>query len=115
MSDKPEERTEKTVEEKKPVPQDQFVTTEHRITLDGKEIAYTVTTGTMVLKEESEKTGDKAGEAEGEKPKATVFFVAYTLKDVNDTAQRPITFSFNGGPGSASVWRHLGLLGPRAW
>jgi carboxypeptidase C (cathepsin A) len=72
-----------------------------------------VTTGTLVLKEESEKTGDKAGEAEGEKPKATVFFVAYTLKDVDNTAQRPITFSFNGGPGSASVWLHLGALGPR--
>jgi carboxypeptidase C (cathepsin A) len=113
MSDKPEEHAEKPVEEKKPVPQDQLVTTEHRLTLDGKEIAYTVTTGTLVLKEESEKTGDKAGEAEGEKPRATVFFVAYTLKDVDDSAQRPITFSFNGGPGSASVWLHLGALGPR--
>jgi len=113
MSDKAEERTEKPVEEKKPAPHDQLVTTEHRIFLDGKEIAYTVTTGTLVLKEESEKTGDKAGEAEGEKPKATVFFIAYTLKDVNDTAQRPVTFSFNGGPGSASVWLHLGALGPR--
>ncbi len=113
MSDKPEERTEKPAEEKKPVPQDQLVTTEHRLTLDGKEIAYTVTAGTLVLKEESEKTGDKAGEAEGEKPKATVFFVAYTLKDTDDSAKRPITFSFNGGPGSSSVWLHLGVLGPR--
>jgi carboxypeptidase C (cathepsin A) len=113
MSDKPEERTEKPVEEKKPVPQDQLAITEHHLTLDGKEITYTVTAGTLVLKEESEKAGDKAGEAEGEKPKATVFFVAYTLKDVDDTAQRPITFSFNGGPGSSSVWLHLGVLGPR--
>jgi carboxypeptidase C (cathepsin A) len=113
MSDKPAEHAEKPAEEKKPVPQDQLVTTEHQITLDGKEITYIVTTGTLVLKEESEKTGDKAGEAEGEKPKATVFFVAYTLKDVDDTAHRPITFSFNGGPGSASVWLHLGALGPR--
>ena len=113
MSDKPEGLAEKPREEKKPAPHDQLVTTEHRITLDGKEIAYTVTTGTLVLKEESEKTGDKAGEAEGEKPKATVFFVAYTLKNVDDTAKRPITFSFNGGPGSASVWLHLGALGPR--
>ena len=113
MSDKPAETAEKPAEEKKPAPHDQLVTTEHRLTLDGKEIIYTVTTGTLVLKEESEKTGDKAGESEGEKPKATVFFVAYTLKDVDDAAQRPITFSFNGGPGSASVWLHLGALGPR--
>jgi carboxypeptidase C (cathepsin A) len=113
MSDKPAEHTEKPAEEKKPVPQDQLVTTEHRLMLEGKEIAYTVTTGTLVLKEESEKTGDKSGEAEGEKPRATVFFVAYTLKDVDDTTKRPITFSFNGGPGSASVWLHLGALGPR--
>ncbi len=113
MSDKSEERAERPVEEKKPVPQDQLVTTEHHLALDGKDITYTVTTGTLVLKEESEKIDDKAGEAEGEKPKATVFFVAYTLKDVDDPAKRPITFSFNGGPGSSSVWLHLGVLGPR--
>ncbi len=42
-----------------------------------------------------------------------MFFVAYTRNDVEDKAQRPITFSFNGGPGSSSVWLHLGALGPR--
>ncbi len=113
MSDKPAESAEKVTEEKKPEVKDQLVTTEHRFTLNGQEVAYTVTTGTLVLKEESEKSGDKAGEAEGEKPKATVFFVAYTRTDVAETARRPITFSFNGGPGSASVWLHLGALGPR--
>ena len=50
---------------------------------------------------------------EGEKPKASIFFVAYTLDDVEDASKRPITFSFNGGPGSSSVWLHLGVLGPR--
>ncbi|HTP11195.1 MAG TPA: peptidase S10 [Anaerolineae bacterium] len=113
MSDKPAEPTEKSTEEKMPEVKDQLVTTEHRFTLNGQEITYTVTTGTLVLKEESEKSGDKAGEAEGEKPKATVFFVAYTRTDIEDTTRRPITFSFNGGPGSASVWLHLGALGPR--
>src|SRR5260370_18357091 len=39
--------------------------------------------------------------------------MAYTKDEVSDASQRPITFSFNGGPGSASVWLHLGLLGPR--
>jgi len=76
-------------------------------------IHYTVTTGTIVLKEEAEKKGDKAGEAEGEKPKASVFFIAYTRDDVADKAARPLTFSFKGGPGSSSVWLHLGVLGPR--
>ena len=113
MSDKPAEKDAPPGEAAKPAPQDQIVQTQHRCIIDGHEIAYTVTTGTLVLKEESEKTGDKAGEAEGEKPKATVFFVAYTLKDVEDPTQRPITFSFNGGPGSASVWLHMGALGPR--
>jgi carboxypeptidase C (cathepsin A) len=64
----------------------------------------------MVMKEEA---GDREKEAEGEKPRAQVFFVAYTKDDVDDKSKRPITFSFNGGPGSSSVWLHLGTLGPR--
>jgi carboxypeptidase C (cathepsin A) len=59
----------------------------------------------MILKEEDEE--------KGEKPKASVFYIAYTLDGVEDPAGRPITFSFNGGPGSSSVWLHLGLLGPK--
>jgi carboxypeptidase C (cathepsin A) len=47
------------------------------------------------------------------KPKATIFFIAYTKNGVDDLAQRPITFAFNGGPGSSSVWLHLGMLGPQ--
>jgi carboxypeptidase C (cathepsin A) len=87
--------------------------TQHTITIGGQTIRYTVTAGTLVLKEEAEKEGDKAGESEGEKPKAGVFFIAYTRDDVQDLSSRPITFSFNGGPGSSSVWMHLGVLGPR--
>jgi carboxypeptidase C (cathepsin A) len=113
MSDKTEESKDKAAEESKPTPKDQIVEAQHTVTIGGKEISYTVTTGTLVLKEESEKTGDKAGESEGEKPKATIFFVAYTRNDGGDKARRPITFSFNGGPGSSSVWLHLGALGPR--
>jgi carboxypeptidase C (cathepsin A) len=113
MPEKTVEQTDKAVEESKPVPQDQIVEVQHTVTIGGQEISYTVTTGTLVLKEETEKTGDKAGESEGEKPKASIFFVAYTRNDVEDRIQRPITFSFNGGPGSSSVWLHLGALGPR--
>jgi carboxypeptidase C (cathepsin A) len=78
--------------------------------IDGQTINYTATAGTIVLKEESE--GDDKT-AEGEKPKASVFFIAYTRDDVDDVSHRPLTFSFNGGPGSSSVWLHLGVLGPR--
>jgi carboxypeptidase C (cathepsin A) len=97
----------------KPAPSDQIVETKHSITMNGQLIHYTVTTGTIVLKEEVEKQGEQAGESEGEKPKATMFFVAYTCDTVANKATRPITFSFNGGPGSSSVWLHLGVLGPR--
>lgn len=47
------------------------------------------------------------------KPRAEVFFVAYELDGVSDKSKRPVTFSFNGGPGSSSVWMHLGLFGPK--
>ena len=72
--------------------------------MNGKELTYTVTAGTLLLKEEDE--------AEGEKPKAMIFYVAYELQSETPVAERPITFSFNGGPGSSSVWMHLGMLGP---
>jgi carboxypeptidase C (cathepsin A) len=106
-------QSEKSSPETKPTPQDQIVETKHSILLGGQQIAYSVTTGTIVLKEESEKKGESAGESEGEKPKASVFFIAYTRDDVTDKSVRPLTFSFNGGPGSSSVWLHLGVLGPR--
>lgn len=86
-------------------PEDKLSITHHSVTINGKELKYTATTGTLVLKEETNK--------EGEKPKASIFFIAYTLDDVEDKSERPITFSFNGGPGSSSVWLHLGVLGPR--
>ena len=100
MSDK-DTANGKAAAEPKPEPKDQLVETQHTIVLDGQEIRYTVTAGTIVLKEEAEKTGDKAGESEGEKPKASVFFIAYTRDDAPDKTRRPLTFSFNGGPGSS--------------
>lgn len=95
--------------EKKPDPTDQISVTRHRAKIGKRTLAYTVTCGTMVMKEESE----KEGKSEGERARARVFFIAYTLDDVADAAKRPVTFSFNGGPGSSSVWLHLGVLGPR--
>lgn len=91
-----QERAEATFE-----PREKLSKTQHTVTIDGQEIAYTATAGTLVLKEER-----------GE-PKATIFFVAYTRDDVEEPSERPLTFAFNGGPGSSSVWLHLGLFGPR--
>jgi carboxypeptidase C (cathepsin A) len=102
---KPEEK-----KEEKPAPKDNIVESKHSVQIGGKVIKYTVTVGTIVLKEE---TADREKEAEGEKPRAQVFFIAYTKDGVKDRSNRPISFSFNGGPGSSSVWLHLGVLGPR--
>ena len=74
--------------------------THHQISLGGKVLRYTATAGRMPIK-------DPAGTIEAE-----VFFVAYTLDDA-DPRKRPLTFAFNGGPGSASIWLHMGALGPR--
>ncbi|KAA3647218.1 MAG: peptidase S10 [Chloroflexi bacterium] len=93
-------------ENEKPAPEEQLVQTHHSITIDGKEIKYTATAGTIILKEEDDQKAET-------KAKASVFYVAYTLDGVKDISSRPITFSFNGGPGSSSVWLHLGVLGPR--
>lgn len=107
MSQAEKRESEETKDEGKhpDIPEDKLSVTHHSVTINGEEICYTATAGTLVLKEEIDK--------EGEKPKASVFFIAYTRDDVEDTSKRPITFSFNGGPGSSSVWLHLGVLGPR--
>lgn len=72
---------------------------------------YTTTTGRLVIRHE----GIKDGNVEAVKPKAEIFITAYTanLPEGTNPASRPVTFAFNGGPGSASLWLHLGLLGPR--
>ncbi len=108
MSEKPEATPAPT-----PEPVDRIVVTKHTVRIGGKDLAYTATAGTIVLKEEREKKGEQEGVAEGEKARAVVFFVAYTLDGVTDAGARPVTFAFNGGPGSSSVWLHLGALGPR--
>jgi carboxypeptidase C (cathepsin A) len=109
----PDKEEKKGEEKSQASPKDVLVETRHSINIDGETISYTVTCGTIVLKEEAERKGEKEGESEGEKPRASIFFVAYVRDDVEDKRKRPLTFSFNGGPGSSSVWLHLGLLGPR--
>ena len=120
MPDKDEKKAEEKEDKKeeKPTPKDNIVVTQHKARIGGKEIKFTATAGTMVLKEEPI---DREKEWEGEKARAQVFFVAYTKDEdgakparrASALRERPLTFSFNGGPGSSSVWMHLGLLGPR--
>jgi carboxypeptidase C (cathepsin A) len=89
-------------------PTDDLVERKHTLAIGRRKLAYTSWTGRIVLREEVLEDGKAAGF----KPKATVFITAYTL-DGADRRTRPVTFAFNGGPGSSSVWLHLGLLGPR--
>jgi carboxypeptidase C (cathepsin A) len=103
-----EEKTDAGTGESRP-PEDELIITKHTATILGQTVHYTATAGRIVLKEETEKKNKSAGE----KARASIFFVAYTRDDVQDSQNRPLTFSFNGGPGSSSVWMHLGLLGPR--
>jgi carboxypeptidase C (cathepsin A) len=78
------------------------VVTHHSIVAGGKTIAYTATAAQMPLK-------DASGETE-----AHIFYMAYTQDGVTDLSKRPLTFCFNGGPGSASMWVHMGGMGPRS-
>lgn len=85
-----------------PAAEEKSQKTQHTIRVSGQELRYTAVAGTLVLKKD-----DGNGQ-----PAASVFFIAYTL-DGADTNKRPLTFAFNGGPGSSSVWLHIGALGPR--
>jgi carboxypeptidase C (cathepsin A) len=75
--------------------------TRHVIDVGGQRIAYTATAGTILLRNDKDKA------------EASVFYVAYTRDDVTDRSKRPMFYSFNGGPGTASVWMHMGFTGPR--
>ncbi len=84
--------------EKEP-PEQPPVVTHHQITVAGKVLRYTATAGMMPIK--NEQTG---------KTEAHMFYVAYALENAGP---RPLTFAFNGGPGSSSVWLHMGAIGPK--
>lgn len=79
-----------------PVPKEEKSTTHHSVTVGGKSIAYDATAGTLLIKNEKDE------------PVASMFYVAYTSGD----AHRPVTFIFNGGPGSSSMWLHMGSVAP---
>ena len=83
-----------------PPPEEKSSVTHHTARVGGQQIAYTATAATYVIK------------ADDGTPKATMFFVAYTKDNVSDVAKRPVSFVYNGGPGAASLFTHMGL-GPR--
>lgn len=94
-----ETKTEKEVA--KEIPKEEFVETQHEIKIKGLKLNYKAVAGTLNIKKD-----------EGS-PEASIFYVSYTKDGVTSKKDRPITFCFNGGPGSASVWLHLGVFGPK--
>ncbi|HEV3457624.1 MAG TPA: hypothetical protein VHG32_13760 [Thermoanaerobaculia bacterium] len=90
-------------EPKKPAadtPKAEQSVTEHSVAIGGKTVIYTATAGTLIVRNDKDE------------PTAAMGYVAYTLRGP-DPASRPVTFAYNGGPGSSSVWLHMGALGPR--
>jgi carboxypeptidase C (cathepsin A) len=86
--------------DEKPVPEARTWVTQHKARIGGTVIAYTATAGTMLMKNDDDE------------PIALFGYTAYT-KDGEDPRTRPIMFAYNGGPGSASAWLHMGILGPK--
>lgn len=84
-----------------PEPPADPVVKQHSIKVGGKALNYTTTTGLMPIK-------DDEGNI-----KANLFYVAYTKDDVEDTTRRPLTIVYNGGPGSSTIWLHMGGVAPR--
>ncbi len=84
-----------------PVPKAEKSVTKHNIKIDNKQINYTATAGTLILKNEKDESI------------ATFGFTSYIKDGEADLSKRPLTFVYNGGPGSSSIWLHLGVVGPR--
>lgn len=82
-----------------PIPKETSSVTHHQLTLGGRTLKYTANAGTLHIRDKDEK------------PYGSLFFVAYTLDDA-EADRRPVTFLYNGGPGSASIWLHMGSVGP---
>ena len=95
-----EKSDKKDDKEKSDEPKEILVETQHEAEIEGESVKYKATAGKLLMKSDDLKS------------RAEIFFVAYT-KDDADEKTRPVTFCFNGGPGSSSVWLHLGMLGPK--
>jgi carboxypeptidase C (cathepsin A) len=82
-----------------PIPPEKSSVTHHELTLGGRALKYTATAGTLLIRDEDDK------------PYGSMFYVAYTL-DGADPGTRPVSFLYNGGPGSATLWLHMGSFSP---
>jgi carboxypeptidase C (cathepsin A) len=82
------------------VPKEKSVVTNHSVSINGRSYAYQATAGTLTIR------NDKG------EPDASVFYVAYTVGDGKGSENRPVTFLYNGGPGSSSIWLHMGSFAP---
>lgn len=89
----------KDAEKETPIPPEKPVATHHDLTLAGKSLKYTATAGTLLIRDEEDK------------PYGSIFYVAYTL-DGAEARTRPVSFLYNGGPGSATLWLHMGSFSP---
>ena len=90
-----------TFAQKVKVPVDTTVVTNHSVTIKGKNINYSAQTGMQPV-------WDDQGN-----PIASLYYTYYKRSDLKNTENRPLVISFNGGPGSASVWMHIAYTGPR--
>jgi carboxypeptidase C (cathepsin A) len=84
-----------------PAPKEESSVTEHTIKIGGQTIPYKATAATILLKNEKDEAT------------ALIYYTAYTRSDVKDLSQRPVSFLYNGGPGSSSIWLHMGSFSPR--
>ena len=97
MTDTPENEKPETPE----ISDEEPIVTSHRLELADATLTYSATVGMMPLKDEKGLIA------------AQIFYTAYMLDSDADPAERPLIFVFNGGPGSASIWLHMGALGPK--
>ncbi len=96
---KPDEPQKGQAQHEENIPPEKSSVTHHDITLNGRTIHYTATAGTLLIRNDDDK------------PYGSIFYIAYT-EDGADAKTRPLTFLYNGGPGSASLWLHMGSFGP---
>ena len=84
----------------KPIPKEECSATHHQVKIGDRDIPYTAKAGNLLIRN-------------GDDPVASVFYAAYTRDQVTNVDHRPVTFFYNGGPGSSTIWLHMGSFGPR--
>lgn len=84
----------------KPIPKEEAVVSHHVVKIGGQDVRYAATAGNLLIRKEDD-------------PVASMFYVAYTRESPAEVQRRPVTFFYNGGPGSSTIWLHMGSFGPR--